>query len=364
MRFAFARNLIIQPGLQHELSSVRDLEDQHDVTAPAPVVGDVSGTVLDHANAKVPRFHRAPRGQTTRARVLDSGDLAPVSDRERHVFDVHRAHHRSDRRDDHHAFGGEAVLVPGTDCHGEGRGIGHFAAIVLRHAKRIENAMQIDRGAFFLCLSSISAGAVGGYVASEKDVVPHLVGSSHAPASKTEVSSAPARAEPPAAPVVAAAPAVEAAPAPACDDSVGEPAACPQMGAPTAEGGAGCGGLAVTRCNDFKQAMKPRVAQAAVACLNKLSGGERCDPKRVELCGHLALMNACDDPAAASTIAGACERIVQTCGASPLAPSQNECRLAMSGLREVGRDAMLDCAKKHCFDKGLLGCEAVAAPRP
>lgn len=220
--------------------------------------------------------------------------------------------------------------------------------------------MQIDRGAFFLFLSSISAGAVGGYVASEKDVVPHLAGSSHAPAAKTEVLSAPApaRAEP------AAAPVASAAPAPACDDSVGEPAACPPMGDPTAEGGAGCGGFAVTRCNDFKQTMKPRVAQAAVACLNKLSGGERCDPKRVELCGHLALMNACDDPAAASTIAGTCEKIVQTCGASPLAPSQNECRLAMAGLREVGRDAMLDCAKKHCFDKGVLGCEAVAAPKP
>lgn len=118
------------------------------------------------------------------------------------------------------------------------------------------------------------------------------------------------------------------------------------------------------RCADFKQMMKPRVAQAAVACLNKLSAAERCDPKRVELCGHLALMNACDDAAATSTITNTCDKIVQTCGSSPLAPSQKECRLAMSGLREVGRDAMVDCTKKHCFDKGVLGCEAVAAAKP
>jgi hypothetical protein len=230
--------------------------------------------------------------------------------------------------------------------------------------------MIIDRGVFFLCVSSIAAGGAAGYVASEKGVVPHLPGSSHTPASKTEVSSAPAvpaRAEPAAAPVGSVAPSASSAasaPATTCDDSVGEAGACPPMPAPTEEGNVQCGGVATARCADFKQTMKPRVAQAAVACLNKLTAAERCDPKRVELCGHLALMNACDDTAAASTIASTCEKIVQSCGASPLAPSQNECRLAMAGLREVGREAMLDCAKKHCFDKGVLGCEAVAAPKP
>ena len=225
--------------------------------------------------------------------------------------------------------------------------------------------MPIDRGAFLIFVTSISAGAVAGYVASEKDVVPHLQGSFHGAGVKTEVSSAPAHAEPVAAPVIAApiapAPVASVAPAPTCDDSVGEADACPALGAPTAEGG-GCGGFATARCNDFKKTMKPRVAQAAVACLNKLSAGERCDPKRVELCGHLALMNACEDRAA--TVASACDAIVQTCGASPVAPSVNECRLAMAGLREVGREAMVDCAKKHCFDKGVLGCEAVVVAKP
>jgi hypothetical protein len=227
--------------------------------------------------------------------------------------------------------------------------------------------MLIDRGIFFLSLSSLAVGGVGGYVASEKNVLPHLAGSSHeSPSpSKTELSSAPAPAS--ANLVAVAAPVASPAPmaqAPACDDSVGEAEACPRMPAPTAEGAVTCGGAATTRCADFKVTMKPRVAQAAVACLNKLTAAERCDPKRVELCGHLALMNACDDTAATSAIASTCEKIVQTCGASPLAPSQNECRLAMTGLREVGREAMLDCAKKHCFDKGVLGCEAVAIAKP
>jgi hypothetical protein len=228
--------------------------------------------------------------------------------------------------------------------------------------------MQIEKGTFLMFVASIAAAAGVGYVASEKDVVPHLDGRSHASSSNTELSSAPfpatrvdvvaVDAGVTAQPMVAAA--VTAAPA--CDDSAGEPAACPQMTAPTDEGG--CGGFATARCADFKATMKPRVAQAAVACLNKLSGAERCDPKRVELCGHLALMNACDDSAATSTVATACEKIAQTCGDSPLAPSKTECRLTMSGLRETGREAMLDCAKKHCFDKGVLGCEAVAPAKP
>ena len=215
--------------------------------------------------------------------------------------------------------------------------------------------MIIDRGVFFLCVSSIAAGGVGGYVASEKDVLPHLPGSSHA--SRPALSSAPiAVAVPVAVPVVSAAP---VATAPPCDDTVGEPEACPAMPGPTVEGGPSCGAAATTRCNDFKLTMKPRVAQAAVACLTKLTAVERCDPKRVELCGHLALMNACDE-GATPTVSTACDRLAESCGASGLSPSPKECRLTMSGLREVGREALLDCAKKHCFDKGVLGCEAVA----
>jgi hypothetical protein len=99
--------------------------------------------------------------------------------------------------------------------------------------------------------------------------------------------------------------------------------------------------------------MKPRVAAAAIACLNKL-GGASCDPKRIELCAHTALMNACDD-SSAPTVTQSCDAISTTCGSNI---SKQECTMAMSGLRETGREAMADCAKRHCNDKGILGCEA------
>jgi hypothetical protein len=81
-----------------------------------------------------------------------------------------------------------------------------------------------------------------------------------------------------------------------CDDSVGEPGECPPIGLATTEGG--CGSLANTRCEDFKKTMKPRVAAAAIAGLAKLTGAEQCDPKRIDLCAHDALLHACDDVAA------------------------------------------------------------------
>jgi hypothetical protein len=31
-------------------------------------------------------------------------------------------------------------------------------------------------------------------------------------------------------------------------------------------------------------------------------------------------------------------------------------------MNATGRDRMQACMKKHCFDRGLLGCEAVANP--
>ena len=219
--------------------------------------------------------------------------------------------------------------------------------------------MHVDRGAFLMFVTSLALGGGAGYVASEKDLVPHLDGK---PPRGTP-SPAPS-AEPPRAVVVDAGPPVATVvdAGPACDDSVGEPGACPPPGLPTVEGG--CGLFPVVRCNDFKKTMKPRVAKAAIACLNKLNGAERCDPKRVDLCAHLALMNACEDMAPTSTAIASCDSIARACASAPVEPSVLECRRSMAGLSEIGRDAMLDCAKKHCFDRGVLGCEAAAVPKP
>ena len=222
--------------------------------------------------------------------------------------------------------------------------------------------MHVDRGAFLMFVTSLAVGGAGGYVASEKDLVPHLDGKPPRGATPPPAPSASAGPPPPAAAPDAATEALAVDAGPACDDSVGEPEACPPPGLPTVEGG--CGGFATTRCNDFKRTMKPRVAQAAVACLLKLTPAQRCDPKRVDLCAHLALMNACEDTSPVSTALPACDAIVEACASTPVPPSKAECRRSMAGLKEIGREAMVDCARKHCFDRGILGCEAASPGKP
>jgi hypothetical protein len=215
--------------------------------------------------------------------------------------------------------------------------------------------MQVDRGSFLMLVATLAAGGAIGYLASER----RLTGREEAaPAAKASPTAAAADAAPAATP----APTPAAPPAPVCDDSTGSVGECPGPGAPSVEGG--CGNFAQMRCKEFKETMKPRVAQAAVECLNKLNGAERCDKERVNLCGHLALMNACPDVEAAadageSPARASCKGIVQVCGPSPVAPAIAECRQVYNAMNDTGRDRMMQCLKKHCFDKGVLGCEAV-----
>jgi hypothetical protein len=141
-----------------------------------------------------------------------------------------------------------------------------------------------------------------------------------------------------------------------------------------------CANWAAKRCADYKAAFKPKVAQAAVACLRKLVGGERCDQYRANLCGHKALMAACQEPApesrpataaadsgaSSSQLATQCEAIVKSCTSTVPETTLADCYRTLSGMNEVGRAAMVDCMKAHCIDEGLFGCEAVTklTPRP
>jgi hypothetical protein len=170
---------------------------------------------------------------------------------------------------------------------------------------------------------------------------------------------------------------------------VGSPGACPPPVWPAEEGMPGCGTLPTKRCEDFKQAMKPRVAERAVACLNALNTAQRCDPNRLELCGHAALMSACsiDDssldgagaPSSSGTAAGApsdsgtaaapdevtshCAAILRGCGSVTPGPTLRDCRATLAGMSVLGRDKMVTCMKTHCTDKGLLFCEAQLEPK-
>ena len=209
---------------------------------------------------------------------------------------------------------------------------------------------------------TLAAGGVGGYLLRDSKIN-H---SAEVPV-PTSGTAEPKVAEPKVA-------VVEHLPAtPPCDDSmsVGTLEDCPAMG-PADEGV--CSNLAAKRCAEFKLAFKPKVAQAAVSCLRSLKGNALCDPSRVNLCGHGALMAACPDlpPSTTATDAGvvmppsptsvACDAIVRGCNGQPLGPTLADCRQTLSGMTDAGRANMVECMATHCADKGLLGCEAFKKP--
>lgn len=242
---------------------------------------------------------------------------------------------------------------------------------------------MIDKSSFLILVSTLAVGGAGGYVAAEKRVFPAVdtwVGRVAEPMSEPRViPSASAALTPTLTPSAAAAP-PPAPTGPMCDDSSGTAGDCPGPGLPTIEGG--CGSFATVRCGELKTALKPRVAAAAVDCIAKLTPQERCDAARVHLCGHLALMNSCPDPQSSASSASAdasvvqvkdpwiasrvgqiCHEIIESCGASSVAPSNIECHQLLSGMNDAGRERTRTCMKGHCFDRGLVGCEA-AAPAP
>jgi hypothetical protein len=226
--------------------------------------------------------------------------------------------------------------------------------------------MIIEKTGFLLMAGTLAAGGVGGWLAHDAKTSRERIRFAEPPT--TAVPIVASAAAPPSAAVVVGdrLPAV-----PVCDDSVGVVEDCPAMG-PADEGV--CTNFAAKRCAEFKSAFKPKVAQAAVACLKTLKGNAACDPSRVNLCGHSALMAACPEPtpdptkadatgAAVSTaVSSACENIIRSCAGQPLPPTLADCRQTLAGMSDFGRANMVGCMAKHCGDKGLLGCEATKTP--
>jgi len=237
--------------------------------------------------------------------------------------------------------------------------------------------MIIDKSGFLLMAGTLAAGGVGGWLVHDSKAR-HRV-------DEVPVTTATASAVPVAAPVVVV---DQTPPPPLCDDSIGTPEDCPAVG-PSDEGV--CSNVAAKRCGEFKSAFKPKVAAAAVSCLRHLKGNELCDPARVNLCGHAALMAACPEPtpppagngvnaangisaangaptngaavsAPSSPVTLACENILKSCANQPLGPTAADCRQTLSGMSDFGRASMIECMTTHCGDKGLLGCEAMKKP--
>jgi hypothetical protein len=230
--------------------------------------------------------------------------------------------------------------------------------------------MAVDRTTFLLMAGALAAAGCD-----------TNFGRAPAPTPAAAPASAPSAA-PPAGPITVDIVQPAAAPgAPVCDDTQGTAEECPNVG-PSDEGI--CPSIITKRCNDFKAAMKPRVAAQAVACLRALKGNERCDPARINQCGHAALMTACQEPPRAqkgqfvaasgstpasvtiipdttpdpSPVTAACHNIMRSCGEKSLNPTLADCRQTLAGLNDTGRANMVDCVSAHCSDKGLYGCEA------
>lgn len=239
--------------------------------------------------------------------------------------------------------------------------------------------MIIERTGFLLIAGSLAAGGAAGWVVRDSRIGQES--GSVLLATPAPAPAVVATAEPTGVVVID----LEAV-APACDDSAGVPAECPSMG-PADEGL--CGNRVAKRCADFKLSFKPRVAQQAVACLNRLKGNERCDTARIDRCGHAALMMACpqvEEPAtgnyvhatttspasftvepstaASSALAIACKSMQQSCADHALGPNLADCMQTLAGMNDQGRARTLSCVASHCEDLGLLGCEAAADVPP
>lgn len=232
--------------------------------------------------------------------------------------------------------------------------------------------MVIDRSGFLLSAAALAGGGVAGWTLRDSRVIEREPVALSKPAEKTPE------------PVATSIPVVDqnAVAAPACDDSVGAADACPSVG-PSEEGV--CANVIAKRCNDYKSSFKPKVAQAAVACLRGLQGNERCDATRINRCGHAALMSACPEPeppatgtylgatattpasftltrdpaAKPSPLTTACENLVKSAAGHALSPTLSDCRQTLAGMNEPGRASTLACMEAHAKTRGLLGCEAM-----
>ncbi|MGH7282907.1 MAG: hypothetical protein ACRELY_15390 [Polyangiaceae bacterium] len=244
---------------------------------------------------------------------------------------------------------------------------------------------MLDRAAFLSIVGALAAGGGGGYMLHQQMADKAHANDDAAQKQKAALDDANARAA--RAEDQARAASAMLTSAPVCDDSVGAAGDCPAPGLPNASDEGLCGGhgsVAAHRCQDFKTSMKPKVAQNAVACLNALKGNEACDADRVALCGHEALMLACQEPtppnqsqvtstnvntsppapatSPPSPVASQCDAILKSCSTSPLGVTLADCYRTMSGLNDVGRANMVTCMAKHCSDKGFTGCEALPPP--
>lgn len=126
------------------------------------------------------------------------------------------------------------------------------------------------------------------------------------------------------------------------ENKIGTPPACKISGF----GGPTCESINDTKkeCPTLTKLLKPRVAQAALECLNQRSGTKDiCEFNVSSMCAYEALQHVCVEPTAAKI----CTPIVQRCGAGSKM-AQSSCEAGVSAIAESKKKKFIACISEFC----------------
>lgn len=136
----------------------------------------------------------------------------------------------------------------------------------------------------------------------------------------------------------------------ACDPALNMKGAAPAC-AVRPPPGPTCESISDTKaeCPTLHKLFKPRVAQAAIECLNRRSGTKDiCEFNVSSICAYEALEAACLDPSAKA----ACTKVMARCGPAPKGHynkmTQDACEAGVSGVADAKRARFLSCISESC----------------
>jgi|GEM_PF-1960343 hypothetical protein len=142
---------------------------------------------------------------------------------------------------------------------------------------------------------------------------------------------------------------------PATPSTASAPVACLDTGvAPVGDCGAiklpdaSCEHFSAARqkCDAYKTYFDAKVAALAVSCVTSLTSRQVCDASQPLICAKTALAQACPDP----SVVQLCQIAATSCKITP-----GECSALLSGLNDVGQQAIAQCVAQGC-PMGLGGC--------
>lgn len=103
-----------------------------------------------------------------------------------------------------------------------------------------------------------------------------------------------------------------------------------------------------SECPTLNTLFKPRVAQAAIECLNRRSGTKDiCEFNVSSICAYEALQSACIEPAAKQI----CNKVVARCGPPQghyNKMTQDACEAGVSGVADAKRAKFISCISESC----------------